>query len=103
LSRARPRAWLAIAAIAVAVMMTSSAMRRRQLVQPLEEAVSGVDRLVDAGIALHVVVADDEHGAELVPGSPKLRVIRTHRFGGIIDTSARPPYVCAMSLDPVHW
>jgi hypothetical protein len=77
-------------------------MRRRQLTKPLVEQVEGVDRLVDAGIELHVVIADPA-GEQLVPNAPRLRVLRTHRFGGIIDTSARPARMIQRSRDPVHW
>lgn len=84
-------------------MLTSSAMRRRQLCRPLVEAVEGVDRFVDAGIRLDVVVADEERGEFLIPGKPRLRILRTHHFGGMIDTSARPVCVYGLSRNPVRW
>lgn len=75
---------------------------RRRMLEPLSEAVEGVERYVDAGIQLHVVVADDQ-GVELLRGKPRVRIVRTHHLGGMIDTTALQPYVCDRSPNPVHW
>lgn len=47
---------------------------------------------VDMGVVLHVVV-QDPNGDELVRGKPKLRILRTHRRGGMI----------AIDRDGVRW
>lgn len=93
--------WAALVAIGLAVL-SSAAIQRRQIRNELSDAVEGRDRYVDAGIHLHVVVADPD-GQLLVPNAPPLRIIRTHRFGGVIDTSARPAFKCGPSIDPVGW
>jgi hypothetical protein len=85
-----------------ALVLSSAAIERRQIRNELSEAVEGRDRYVDAGIHLQVVVADPD-GEVLVPNAPRLRVLREHRFGGIIDTRARPAYRCGPSRDPVQW
>lgn len=54
------------------------------------------------GIVLHVVVAD-ETGAALISGAPKLRIVRTHHFGGLVDTKALKPFICGPSLAPRIW
>ncbi len=68
----------------------------------ISEQVEGVDRYVDAGIRLHVVVADPK-GEELIDGKPHLRIIRTHRFGGTIDTKINPPAIIGPTQDPRVW
>jgi hypothetical protein len=91
----------ALAAIGLAVL-SNAAIQRQRIRNELSEAVEGRDRYVDAGIRLHVVVADP-NGEVLVPKAPPLRILRTHHFGGLIDTSATPAYVCGPSRDPVDW
>ncbi|TXH41034.1 MAG: hypothetical protein E6Q97_38520 [Desulfurellales bacterium] len=60
---------------------------------------SSFDRYVDFGLRLHVVVRDPD-GQELVPGAPKVRTVKTHNFGGMVDTKAAKPYICGPSRDP---
>lgn len=80
----------AIALLVVSLVLTSSTFRRRQMQRRLMEQVGAVNRYVDARVWLNVVV-QDPNGAELVPGKPKLRVIRQHVMGGWIDTKTTPP------------
>jgi hypothetical protein len=54
------------------------------------------------GVLLRVVVQDPT-GEELVPGKPRLRVVREHSFGGVVDTRARPPKFVGPSLRPQVW
>jgi hypothetical protein len=61
-----------------------------------------VEPLVDMGVEL-VVVTADPNGDELLEGKPKLRVLRCHRFGGMLDTRATPPDIVSKSLRPQRW
>lgn len=76
--------------------------RKRQYEKTLREHVEAVDRYVDVGVVLHVVVADSD-GEELLPGKPKMRIVRTHRAGGLLDTKANPPAIVGPSRAPVTW
>lgn len=96
----RKAVWLALAALVF--VLSNAVMQRRKLLQPLAEMLEGVDRFVDAGVELRVVVAD-AHGERLLASAPAMRVLRTHSFGGVIDTRSQPPYVCAPSRAPAIW
>lgn len=80
------RPWLAL----VVLMLTADAYRHRQIMRDVLEDVEGADRHVDAGVTLHVV-ASDPNGKELLPGCPPMRILRTSRHGGMIDTKSNPP------------
>ena len=54
------------------------------------------------GVLLRVVVQDPT-GEELVFGKPKLRVLREHQRGGVVDTRARPPKFVGPSRRPQVW
>ena len=54
------------------------------------------------GVVLRVVVQDPT-GEELIPGKPRLRVLREHAFGGVVDTRARPPRIVGSSRRPQIW
>jgi len=60
------------------------------------------DRYVDMGVTLRVVRMDPD-GRQLLRRKPKLRVLREHHRGGIVDTSARPVRFVAPSERPVIW
>lgn len=95
--------WLTIAALVLgALVLTNTSWRRRQIVRDLAANVEGVDRFVDVGVLLRVVV-QDVNGSELIEGKPKLRVIREHRFGGIVDTKLETPDIVAPSRAPRIW
>lgn len=94
---------IALAVLVGALVLSDAAWRRKRIVRDLHENISGEKRYVDAGITLHVVVGDAVNGTELVPDKPPLRIIRTHHFGGMIDTAARPPKFCGRSKSPVVW
>jgi hypothetical protein len=65
--------------------------------------LEGDARLVDMGIVVRVVRRDEAHGAELLQGKPRLTVLREHRFGGVVDTLARPHRFVGPSVAPVTW
>lgn len=68
----------------------------------IRAAASSFDRYVDMGVTLHVVTQDPE-GRELIAGAPKVRILRTHHRGGIIDTKAAKPFICGPSRKPAVW
>ena len=84
------RVALAASVLAVVLVLTAGTFRRRQMQRRLADQIYAVDRHVDAHIRLNVVVAD-ENGTEYLPGKPRLRILRTHSFGGWIDTKTSPP------------
>ncbi len=58
------------------------------------------DPRIDVGVLLRVVVADPA-GEQLLIGKPKLRVVREHRFGGMLDTRRRT--LVGASKEPRTW
>lgn len=81
---------------------TNLTHEKRQLERDLRSEVRSGDRYVDLGVILRVVVAD-RAGDELIEGKPRLRVIREHRLGGLLDTSAAPPRIVGPSRSPRIW
>jgi hypothetical protein len=94
---------LAILALAVvgALLLSKLTHRARAADAQIDEVLDAKQREVDFGVVLHVVRMDLEQGEELVPGKPPLRILRTHRFGGVFDTLLR----CWVgpTRDPVIW
>ncbi|HTL38178.1 MAG TPA: hypothetical protein VL326_33845 [Kofleriaceae bacterium] len=84
-------------------MASNLAWAERRLEKEQLAELRGSDRFVDFGVVLRVVRQDIEHGEELIPGAPPLVVLRTHRFGGMVDTKARPIRLCGPSRNPVVW
>lgn len=82
---------------------TDLTWREKKLERELREEVEGGDRYVDFGVLLRVVVRDDEHGEPLLDPNIKLRILREHRLGGMLDTRANPPAIVGPSPDPAVW
>jgi hypothetical protein len=96
-------AWVALAVLVIgAIVLTNTSWRRRQIVRDLSANVEGADRHVDVGVILRVVV-QDLNGTELIEGKPKLRVLREHHFGGIVDTKLSTPDIIGPSQNPRIW
>lgn len=83
-------------------MLSREAWELRKAEDELQDRLRGSDRFVDMGVVLRVVVQDPA-GEELVPGKPRLRVVREHVFGGRLDTRARPPRFVGPALHPRIW
>lgn len=83
-------------------VLSNLTWRKRKLVRDLRAEVFAPDRYVDIGVVLKVVVAAPA-GDELLEGKPRLRVIREHHFGGILDTRCNPPRLVGPSVAPVTW
>lgn len=91
-----------VLALLGALVLTNTAWRRRQIVRDLAANVEGAERFVDVGVVLRVV-EHDPSGAELIAGKPKLRILREHRWGGIVDTKRSDPTIIAPSERPLTW
>lgn len=95
--------WLqAAVAVLVIAMLSSSTFAKRKIIAAISERVGGIDRFVDVGVTLAVVVAD-QAGQPLIEGKPLLRVVRWHHFGGIVDTKSNPPRLIGPSRQPRTW
>lgn len=88
-------------AIIGCLVLASLTWRARKAHEALTAALEAHDRYIDMGVVLRVVRQDMEHGTELLPGKPPLVVVREHRRGGILDTSALA--FVAPSLRPIVW
>lgn len=97
----RRAAALAVVAIGLA-LLTNSAWRRRMIVRDFSEVVEGSDRFVDIGVVLNVVKANP-NGKALLAGKPRVSILRSHRFGGIVDTKLDRPALIGQSKNPRHW
>ena len=96
----------ALVVLGVAVISNVSWRKRRQQRAAIadrreEYVVESVERYVDMGVALRVVVADP--AGEVRLGDRRLRVLREHRFGGMIDTKPGEIRFIGPSLRPVVW
>jgi hypothetical protein len=111
LKPSRAYAFLSLLYLALAVVLVISnttyrkRMQDRAILADREDqyvAAHADDRYRDLGITIRIVVAD-ENGEELLPGKPRLRVLREHHFGGMLDTRLTPPALVARSKSPVVW
>lgn len=95
------RIWVvAFIALAIGVLLlTNPAFQRRQIARELARETGGVDRFVDIGVTIKMVVADPD-GAVLIEGKPRLRVVEQWHLGGVVDTKLSKPAVVAPSQ---HW
>lgn len=86
------------------LVLTNRSFRQRQIMRRVSERVEGTDRYVDIGVCLRVV-AEDPNGEPLLESQPgiKHRVIRTHHFGGMLDTKSNPPRIVGPSQSPQQW
>jgi hypothetical protein len=113
--------WIALVlSIALAVIVSSHIARERRrqdnaiLDDKWDEYVSrriASGRYIDIGVVLRTVVQDDTLlGRELLPGKPRVRVLRERTLGGIVDrklgaivSATRAPQVwyCSEDQEPV--
>ena len=83
-------------------VLTDSSLRRRKIMRKVAERVEGFDRYVDIGAELRVIRADP-NGEILLDSGQRVTVIRTHRWGGVVDTKATQPALVAPSKSPARW
>lgn len=93
-----------IALVALVVTMTAhnTTFAKRRIARELAAEVDALDRFVDIGVRLSTVVADP-NGAELIAGKPRLRVVGSRVFGGILDTRLATPRLVGPSRAPLDW
>lgn len=83
-------------------MMTNTAYRRRAIMRRVADRVEGFDRFVDVGVVLRVIEVDPSGVIELDSGR-RARVVREHRWGGVVDTKSTTPGLVGPSRDPKIW
>ena len=83
-------------------MISNLQRRRRKVERELEESLKAGGRYVDCSVLLRVVERY-EHGDELIEGLPRLRVVRQHRFGGVVDRLTQPRRFVAPGASPQIW
>jgi hypothetical protein len=105
----RRRALVALLVLLGVVVISNTTYRKRKQQRAILEdredsyvAAVKSGRLVDFGVLLFVVERD-AGGAELVAGAPRMRIVREHRFGGMVDTRTRPRRLVGPSQNPVVW
>jgi hypothetical protein len=98
-----------LTAVAVAIAAPSSGtsvessltVREKRADRVIEAFVDPFDREVDIGVVLRIVVRDEKRGKRLLPGKPKLRVLREYELGGVLDTQEKR--LVRRSEDPAIW
>lgn len=91
--------------VVIAMAAGNTTYRINQHQRDLFGEIYAPDRFVDISVLLRTVVADP-NGEELLPGKPKLRVVREQVFGGIIDTKLDTPRIVETDLErlcPAVW
>jgi hypothetical protein len=101
----RALAALLLLLVGYLVISNTTYRKRKQeraiLDDKLEQYAADVeDALVDVGVLIHVVEADP-NGTQLFPGKPKMRVLREHKLGGILDRKAKQ--LIGPSRNPLVW
>lgn len=97
-----------LALVGLLALISNTTYRKRKQERAIiddreEQYLADVDQqYIDLGVRLLVVVADAD-GEQLVDGAPKMRVLREHRFGGVLDKRAVPPAIVGPSTDPLTW
>lgn len=107
--RAVALAALLLALAAWGAMRSNTAWKKRRQERAILDdkiaeyvAANQSARFVDIGVELRVVVQDPE-GTLLLPGRPRMRVLRVHRAGGMLDTRANPPRIVSGSHRRQVW
>jgi hypothetical protein len=89
--------WILVVTLA-ALVARGLGPSRQQIRKEAAAQVASFDRFVDASVRLDVVRADP-NGEEIVPGR-RMVVIRSHYFGGTIDTQLSPPAIIGWFGEP---
>lgn len=83
-------------------MLTESSFAIRRIARDVNARVYGFDRYVDIGVEMHVV-KQSPTGEHTLPSGLRVTVLRTHRWGGMLDTKHSPPRICGPSVKPRLW
>jgi hypothetical protein len=116
------RIWLIalLALLGSAVPVKTVKAAKRDLQKQVAERAADRSRLVDFGVVLVVVrracaceppLRDDgtmapfecDHGLDLIPGKPRLEIVRKHPLGGMVDCGLDQPDYVGPSKNPVRW
>lgn len=92
----------ALVLLGLVLVLSNTGWLTRSVVRDFQEEVQSTDRYVDVGVILSVVRRDSS-GQQLIDGVPPVTVVRTHKFGGVIDTKADRPHIVGPSRSPVRW
>ena len=97
---------LAVAlAVLVAVggcVLTEESLAIRKIAREVNERVYGLNRFVDVGVELDVIRLD-RNGPIALESGRRVSVVRTHRWGGILDTKDSTPHLVGPSKSPRRW
>lgn len=80
-----------IVALAVA-LLTKDALALKRIEREVDARVYGFDRYVSIGVELRVIRLDPKGDVRLDSGR-RCTVVRTHRWGGLVDTKATVPSI----------
>lgn len=83
-------------------MLTEEALAIKKIARAVHERVYGFDRMVDVGVELNVIRLDRNGPIKLESGRCA-SIVRTHRWGGMLDSHATVPYLCGASKTPRQW
>lgn len=83
-------------------LLTEESLAIRKIAREVNERVYGFGRLVDIGVELSVIRLDREGPIALDSGR-RVSVVRTHRWGGILDTKDSAPHLVGTSKAPRKW
>lgn len=92
---------LVLLALLVLVVTASIGVRRRRVEKVFAEATA-VER-VDFGVRLHVVRKEPLTGDELIPGKPRMRLVRTEHLGGMVEIRDGSAVYVGPSENPRIW
>lgn len=87
--------WLVVFAVALAILLllgrsvlAEATHENRKAKAEIADALRHGERFIDLAVLLHVV-KQDLNGSYLIPGAPKMSIVRSHRRGGHYDTLTR--------------
>lgn len=92
---------LLLALLGVCVL-TEESFAIRRLARTINARVHGFDRYVDVGVQLDVIRIDP-NGPITLDSGRRVSIVRTHRWGGMLDTRLEQPDLIGPSLNPRKW
>ena len=97
-----PAVALAVLVAVGGCVLTEESLAIKKIARNVNERVYGFDRLVDVGVELNVIRLD-RLGPITLESGRRVSVLRTHRWGGILDTKATTPGIVGISKAPRKW
>ncbi len=93
---------LAVLVTAGGCLLTEESLAIKKIARNVNERVYGFDRLVDVGVELSVIRLD-RNGPITLDSGRRVSVLRTHRWGGMLDTKDSTPHLVGGSKAPRKW